>query len=216
MIHLTSFLFIITEVQDSWFGEPWFLRLKSIGPGDTTRFVSIEEYWGTGDSCMSDQSSVQACFGVLVTPFDWFCSHNQHFKLICGSGTKTFWTLIIGNIEWDRIVLDNNLSAWTIVNIVWTNDAVSGFLVSEINTKYKLNISKWPRGHRTMDRCLRPSTYVTRPSLSPARKSLPQADFGKETKPVWAFVSFTLACWSLTKFEFSPVLLTLALPDRNL
>ena len=143
MIHLTSFLFIITEVRDlsgtCSLGSP-HLYLKSIGPGNTTRFVSIEEYWGTGGSCMSDQSSVQACFGVLVTPFDWFCSHYQHFKLIRGFGTKTFWTLIISNIEWYRIVLDYNLSARTIVDIVWTNDAVSGFLVSEINTKYKLNI----------------------------------------------------------------------------
>jgi len=38
------------------------------------------------------------------------------------------------------------------------------------------------------------NTHVTRPSFNPARKSLPQADFVKETKPVWAFVSLTLDC----------------------
>ena len=62
----------------------------------------------------------------------------------------------------------------------------------------------------------RKNTHVTRPSFNPARKSLPQADFVNETKPVWAFVSFTLACWSLAKFEFSPDLLTFAFPERNL
>ena len=134
MIHSTSFI-DFTECPWTNCPDGPDLYLKGICPCNTSRFVIFEECWTAGCSCMSDQSTIYACFCALAAPFNVLCSHDQHFKLISWCITKTFWTFVRGNVKWYRVVLDNNLSVATIVGVVWPNYTVCGLFVSEINTK---------------------------------------------------------------------------------